>query len=151
MTVIMSFRPEFDRISVRRAIWIRDSAALREVRTRVFIEEQSVPEDLEWDDDDAYAVHLLALEAASKPVGTARLLPTGQIGRMAVLPEWRNRGIGSALLHEILDIALAPGRPRPFLNAQVSAVPFYLRMGLVPAGARFKEAGISHQRMIPGT
>ncbi len=147
----MSLRPEPNPFSVRLADWERDHRALRQVRTLVFIEEQSVPEDLEWDRDDADAVHLLAVDAASWPIGTARLIATGQIGRMAVLPEWRNRGVGSTLLREILDIAREPGRPAPFLNAQVSALHFYLGMGFEQMGERFEEAGIPHQRMIPGT
>ena len=143
----MSSRPELPPFSVRRADWDRDRGALRHIRTLVFIEEQAVPKDLEWDSDDADAVHLLAVDSAVRPIGTARLLATGQIGRMAVLPRWRNRGVGSALLREILDIALGPDRPAPFLNAQISALPFYHHLGFEPVGEQFEEAGIPHRRM----
>ena len=133
---------------MRRADWVRDGDALRLVRTLVFVEEQSVPSELEWDDDDTRAIHLLAEDDASQPIGTARLLDTGQIGRMAVLPEWRDRKVGSALLHDALDIARTSNYPVAFLNAQVSALPFYQRMGFEPVGEQFDEAGIPHRRMI---
>jgi predicted GNAT family N-acyltransferase len=144
----MSSRTEATGFRVRRAEWDRDRAALRAIRLAVFVREQGVPEDLEWDDADAQAIHLLALaETDGAPVGTARLLPTGQIGRMAVLPEWRGRGIGTALLRELLAVAGQGNRPPPFLNAQVSALRFYLRAGFSPVGDVFEEAGMPHQRM----
>ena len=143
----MNSPPDVARFRIRRAEWPRDRDALRRVRSRVFIEEQGVPAALEWDADDENAVHLLAEDSLSDPIGTARLLSTGQIGRMAVLERWRGRGVGSALLREILSIALADGRPRPFLNAQTSALPFYRRAGFLPVGPEFLEAGIPHQKM----
>ena len=137
---------------IRRADWRRDRDALRRVRLDVFVNEQGVPESLEWDDQDAASLHLLALDGAGRPIGTARLLPTGQIGRMAVLPEWRGRGVGGALLREILAIAADDGYPDIFLNAQTSALPFYLRAGFLPVGEAFDEAGIPHLRMtLAGT
>jgi predicted GNAT family N-acyltransferase len=134
--------------SVARAEWQRDRGALRAVRRRVFVVEQGVPEALEWDEEDAHAIHLLAMDCALRPIGTARILPSGQIGRMAVVPEWRSHGVGSALLREALRIGRDSRLPPPFLNAQTSALSFYCRMGLVPAGAEFEEAGIPHVRMI---
>ncbi len=133
---------------VRLADWDQDRSELGRLRHRVFVVEQGVPEELEWDGEDACAVHLLALDRASRPIGVARLLPTGQIGRMAVLPEWRARGVGSALLREILRIARDQGHPSPFLNAQTTALGFYRRMGFIPVGEEFQEAGIPHRRMI---
>jgi predicted GNAT family N-acyltransferase len=139
---------DFEAFSIRRADWVLDGDALRRIRTRVFVEEQSVPADLEWDREDPDAVHLVAVDARARPIGTARLLATGQIGRMAVLPQWRGRGVGRALLRGILEIAHESGRPDPFLNAQVSALPFYLRMGFETDGVQFDEAGIPHRRMV---
>jgi predicted GNAT family N-acyltransferase len=132
---------------IRRGDWGRDRGVLRRIRLDVFVHEQGVPESLEWDAQDAAAVHLLALDGAGRPIGTARLLPTGQIGRMAVLPEWRGRGVGGALLREILAIAADGGYPDIFLNAQTSALPFYVRAGFRPVGDAFDEAGIPHRRM----
>lgn len=132
-----------------RADWGRDRETLRAVRHAVFVQEQQVPEDLEWDGEDQDAVHLLARDGAGRPVGTARLLPSGQTGRMAVLSPWRRHGVGSGLLRAILSIAREPGRPTPFLNAQVAAIGFYHRLGFVPVGPEFDEAGIPHRRMVP--
>lgn len=144
----MILHSETHRFRLRRADWVRNGDALRQVRTRVFVEEQAVPSALEWDDDDARAIHLLAEDETSRPVGTARLIETGQIGRMAVLPEWRGLGVGSALLREMLRIAGESGCTAPFLNAQVSALPFYERLGFESVGEPFDEAGIPHRRMI---
>ena len=144
----MSFPFESTAFSVRRASWECDQSALRDVRTLVFLKELAVSPDQEWDQDDANAIHLLAVDAESRPIGTARLTDIGQIGRVAVLPPWRNRGVGSALVHEILAIASEPGRPLPFLNAQISAMPLYLRCGFVTVGREFLEAGILHHRMV---
>jgi predicted GNAT family N-acyltransferase len=143
----MSSRTETPAFTIRRATWGADRDALRSVRLAVFVQEQGVPEELEWDSDDAGAVHLLGLSAEGAPIATARLLPTGQVGRMAVLPQWRGRGVGTALLREVLGLATARGEPLPFLNAQVSALSFYERQGLVAVGEVFEEAGIPHRRM----
>jgi len=152
MATTMSPRADRPGYLVRRADWGEDEKALRLVRTRVFIEEQAVPEELEWDGADEGAVHALALDEAGHPIGTARLLRTGQIGRMAVLPAWRRRGVGRRLLRELLSIAAEEAYVEIFLNAQTSALPFYLRAGFVPVGDEFNEAGIPHRRMtLPDT
>jgi len=134
---------------LRRARWDRpaDRAALMAVRRRVFIDEQGVPESLEWDDADARAIHLLAETRQGQPVGTARLLPDGQIGRMAVLPPFRRRGIGRALLQAALDAARQSGLTEVWLHAQTHALPFYRHAGFHPEGPEFTEAGIPHRRM----
>jgi predicted GNAT family N-acyltransferase len=113
----------------------------------VFVEEQRVPCDLEWDNREATAIHILAEDPDGEPVGTARLLSNGQIGRMAVLKSRRKTGIGTALLGAALEIARQKGLPTPFLNAQESAIPFYRRMGFSETGKAFMEAGIAHRRM----
>jgi predicted GNAT family N-acyltransferase len=132
---------------IRRADWAADGASLAAIRRQVFVREQSVPEDLEWDGLDTDAVHLLASDAQGNPIGTARLLPSGQIGRMAVLAAHRRHGVGRALLLQLLDIARAGNYPPVFLNAQASALPFYASLGFAPEGAVFDEAGIPHRRM----
>ena len=133
---------------IRTAEWPAEREALGGVREVVFVREQGVPLELEWDDGDVQALHLLAVEPTGEPIATARMLPDGHIGRMAVLPGWRGRGIGSALLLRLLDIALERGLPAPFLNAQTQAMGFYQRFGFQPEGAEFLEAGIPHRRMI---
>lgn len=133
---------------IRQASWGNDRTALALVRERVFVDEQSVPLELEWDGADERAEHLLAFDADQRPIGTARVLASGQIGRMAVLAPWRGRGVGTALLREALRIALQPGRPQPFLHAQSSAYGFYLAQGFRPEGLELYEAGIPHRLMV---
>lgn len=89
--------------SVRIVSWEDEVFTLRAIRTAVFIHEQRVPENLEWDEFDAISLHVLAFNPDGQPVGTARLLPDGHIGRMAVLKEWRGKGYGSAVLQRILE------------------------------------------------
>ncbi len=79
---------------IRAADWSSDRNALRAVREQVFVHEQSVPVELEWDEFDAQCQHVVA-EAAGQAIGTGRLLPDGHIGRMAVLESWRGQGVGS--------------------------------------------------------
>jgi predicted GNAT family N-acyltransferase len=131
----------------RRADWERDQAALRAIRLSVFVREQQVPEALEWDGRDGDAMHLIAESGDGASIGTARLLPSGQIGRMAVMSDWRNRGIGTRLLAELVRIADDEEFPPPFLNAQTKVTSFYRRLGFEAVGEGFREAGIPHQRM----
>lgn len=133
-------------VEIRRADWDLDRAALRHVRTRVFIEEQKVPAELEWDELDHTSLHVLAL-AGDEPVGTGRLTPDGHIGRMAVMPSWRGRGVGAALLQHLMQVARARGDAACELNAQVSAVGFYERFGFRAEGEEFMDAGIPHRLM----
>ena len=133
--------------AVSNADYARDLEALRTVRETVFVQEQRVPLELEWDALDPRCVHVLARDAAGRPIGTGRLTPERKIGRMAVLREWRGRGVGVALLRALLDEAVRHGLPEVHLHAQVSAMGFYARHGFVPYGERFMEAGIEHQSM----
>jgi predicted GNAT family N-acyltransferase len=133
--------------AIRLTTWRADAPALQAVRRAVFIDEQRVPENLEWDAVDARCVHALAEDAGGVAIGCARLLPDGHIGRVAVLAAWRRRGIGAALLLRLVDVARAHGHVRVMLNAQVQAMPFYARYGFVAEGPPFDEAGIAHQVM----
>lgn len=121
--------------------------ALRQVRETVFVQEQQVPIDEEWDALDPLCHHVIARDDAGRPIGTGRLTPERKIGRMAVLPEWRGRGVGDALLLALIDAARRRQWPEVSLHAQVSAESFYARHGFVPYGERFHEAGIEHQSM----
>ena len=133
--------------SIQRVSWREGEHALRRVREQVFVREQGVPVALEWDGRDPDALHLLAQDAEGAPIGTARMLADGQIGRMAVLPPWRGKGVGSALLAELLAIAARQHYPPLFLNAQIQVVNFYRRAGFEPEGEVFMDAGIPHRRM----
>ena len=134
------------KIVVRPADWSVDRKILQALREEVFIREQFVPADMEWDEFDPQSRHVVA-STDGIPIGTGRLLPDGHIGRMAVLREWRGQGAGSALLTGLMEIAHALGMRRVLLNAQVQALPFYLRHGFQAQGEEFLEAGIAHRRM----
>lgn len=120
---------------------------LRAVRETVFVHEQNVPLELEWDALDPLSHHMIARDAGGRPIGTGRLTPERKLGRMAVLNEWRGRGVGDALLLALLAKARELGWPAVSLHAQVSAEDFYARHGFLPEGDRFEEAGIEHQTM----
>lgn len=127
--------------------WTNDAARLGSVRRAVFIDEQGVPEALEWDEHDADAVHLLATTGDGTPIGCARLLPDGHIGRMAVVPAWRGRGVGRALLAAAIDVARERGHSILRLSAQTHAAGFYVEAGFEAVGSEYEEAGIPHVSM----
>ena len=132
--------------SIRRAEWDRDRDALRSVRTRVFVEEQNVPPELEWDGLDSKCLHMLAI-ADHDAIGTGRLTPDGHIGRMAVVATWRGRNVGKALLEALMVAARERGDTLCQLNAQVTAIGFYERFGFKTHGEAFMDAGIEHRAM----
>jgi predicted GNAT family N-acyltransferase len=129
------------------ANWPDEEAAIRLVREHVFVHEQNVPADLEWDGRDAACVQVLARSRAGDPVGTARMMEDGRIGRMAVLAGWRGRGIGRAMLELLIDFARRRGLRRVHLASQAHAIGFYAASGFVAEGAEFMEAGIPHRHM----
>jgi predicted GNAT family N-acyltransferase len=133
-------------LRVRAADWDADRAALRAVREQVFVREQAVPIELEWDEFDPLCQHVVA-EAAGQAIGSGRLLPDGHIGRMAVLESWRGQGVGSAILEALLRLARDSGIRRVRLNAQSRAVAFYRRHGFIAEGEEFIEVGIPHRSM----
>ena len=124
---------------------VRDRA--RPLRQQVFVFEQGVPQEMEWDEFDPDSRHALALNAKGQAIGTCRLLPDGHIGRMAVLRDWRSKGVGAALLRHLMELARSEGVNRLALNAQTHAAPFYSRFGFAPEGDEFIEAGIPHITM----
>lgn len=133
--------------TVRQAFWDQDRPALRMIRETVFVQEQQVPIELEWDDNDQTAVHILATDKEGAPIGTGRLLVDGQIGRMAVLNAYRGKGVGGAILEQLLAQGDTCHLTHLFLNAQTAAVQFYKRYGFHEVGTEFIEAGIPHKRM----
>src|SRR5690606_3026425 len=124
-----------------------DHEALRAIRDPVFVDEQRVPPDIEADALDPECRHVLARDDAGRPIGTGRLTPDGRIGRLAVLREWRGRGVGAALLQALLALARDLRHPEVSLHAQVDAIGFYERFGFETQGEEFVEAGIRHRTM----
>ncbi|MFC3941482.1 GNAT family N-acetyltransferase [Pseudomonas gingeri NCPPB 3146 = LMG 5327] len=139
-----------NRIHVRVADWQKDNAEIRRIRESVFIAEQAVPPELEWDAEDASAVHFLAFEG-DFPIGTARLLPDGHIGRVSVLRDWRGLKVGDALLQATIGEAEKRGLKQQMLSAQVQATTFYERHGFSIVSEEFLEAGIPHVDMVRGS
>jgi predicted GNAT family N-acyltransferase len=133
--------------SIELCNWALGEARLRAVRHAVFVVEQNIPDELEWDGIDRDCRHALALDAAGQPIGCGRLLPDGHIGRMAVHAGWRGRGVGGALLACLIEQARIAGHARTILNAQTAAMPFYARHGYLAVGPEYTEAGIPHRTM----
>jgi predicted GNAT family N-acyltransferase len=137
-------------VEIRLADWNTERDVLAALRRRVFIDEQNVPEELEWDDQDALARHYLVI-LDGEAIATARLTPISdheqKIGRMAVLTEYRGRGFGRALLDFVIQDARTQAADTLVLHAQVSAVGFYRKAGFTCVGDIFDEAGIPHQAM----
>tara|TARA_R110002072_G_scaffold7773_2_gene41476 strand:- start:9090 stop:10571 length:1482 start_codon:yes stop_codon:yes gene_type:complete len=138
---------EIRQFDLREASWVSDRNVLSNLRRLVFIVEQKVPQEEEWDGLDEDAWHWLATDLEGRPIGTARLLPSGQIGRMAVLAEFRGLKVGRAMLEHAVEKARQLGFPSVFLNAQSHALGFYQKSGFEAVGDEFEEAGIQHFRM----
>ena len=121
------------------------------VRQEVFILEQGVPAELELDELDSSAAHVLAYQDAHC-IGTGRLLnlsaKQAQIGRMAVLAKFRGKGIGKQILQKLVDLAASQGVLEIILHSQVSAIPFYGKLGFQAQGDVYEEAGIPHRNMM---
>jgi predicted GNAT family N-acyltransferase len=126
--------------------WERARAEASRIRFAVFVVEQGVPLEIEIDEHDAECVHALAFDDGAA-VGTGRLLPDGHLGRMAVLREFRGRGVGSAILAKLIEAAAQRGDREVLLSAQVHALDFYRAHGFSAEGEVYQDAGIAHQTM----
>lgn len=120
--------------------------AIISIREQVFIKEQHVPEELEWDGLDDDAVQLLVMHH-EHPVATSRMLDDGHIGRMAVIPAYRKQGIGGHMLSTLIKIAKQKGLSRVYLSAQVEAIDFYRKHGFTVNSDTYMDAGIPHKDM----
>ncbi|WP_030693468.1 GNAT family N-acetyltransferase [Streptomyces globisporus] len=146
--------------SVREALGDEDREACFAVRREVFVEEQGVPQEIEYDTYDATAVHVLAVGADGLPLGTGRLLhgadavgktgadaSVGSLGRLAVAKAARGLGVGAALVRAVEDVARERGLSAVDLHAQTHALGFYERLGYVAYGPEFPDAGMPHRAM----
>jgi predicted GNAT family N-acyltransferase len=121
------------------------------IRHEVFVMEQQVPADMELDEMDAICLHAVAYDREGLAIATARLLPDGHIGRMAVCRPARGSGIGTALLQRLIVIAKMRGDAEVVLSAQLHAEAFYLRNGFAREGGEYMDAGIAHVLMRRST
>jgi YbgC/YbaW family acyl-CoA thioester hydrolase len=145
-------------VRVELGSWQTLAEQAREVRTAVFLDEQRIPVEMEWDEHDEGAIHALAHNRLGLAVGTGRLLQhapgVSRIGRMAVNRVLRGSNVGRALLQALVNAASERGDHEVLLHAQRSAQGFYARLGFVPRGEPFEEAGIVHiemHRALPAT
>lgn len=136
-----------DEIIILTVAWEKRGAELREIRHAVFVEEQSVSAEEEFDGQDEHCLHFLAVNQAGVALGCARLQANGKVERMAVLEHSRHLGVGRMLLTTIIESATTSGLTDLYLHAQLHAEPFYRRMGFLPEGETFSEANIDHVRM----
>jgi predicted GNAT family N-acyltransferase len=132
---------------VEPADYQADFDDLRAVREAVFILEQNIPENVEFDGADPDCYHFVARDNQHHAIGTGRLAPDHKIGRMAVLKTWRGKGVGKALMLALLDKAQKLGWTEATLNAQTEVLGFYEKFGFITEGAIFNEANIPHQGM----
>ena len=133
--------------TVHMVSWHDGEPLLRAVREAVFMREQGVSAELEWDGLDEGCRHVLALNDKGEAIGCGRITQNAHIGRMAVLREWRGRKIGTALLAALLDEACNKAYAEVELSAQVQALPFYRRFGFVEEGEVFMDADMPHRKM----
>jgi len=149
--ILQAFEAGESMIDVSVGSWGLLELHARAIRTEVFIAEQKIPLEMEWDDADASALHAVALNRFGLPLATGRLLQdapgVARIGRMAAIQTLRGSGVGRAVLDALMQAATARGDREVRLHAQTSAQGFYARAGFVPVGAVFEEAGIAHIEM----
>jgi YbgC/YbaW family acyl-CoA thioester hydrolase len=138
--------------SVRVGPWSELGTDAQRLRTAVFVEEQRIPKELEWDEADAVALHAVAYNRLGRAVATGRMLPhepgVARIGRMAVERSLRGGRLGRDVLHALMGAARERGDTEVMLHAQRSAEGFYTRLGFDRRGEAFEEAGIPHQEMV---
>jgi len=141
-----------DMVELMTGPWLELKALASPLRTEVFVDEQKVPAEMEWDDDDETALHAVAKNRMGMVLATGRLLQhapgTARIGRMAVKKQMRGSDLGRRVLQSLMDAAKARGDTQVLLHAQCSAQGFYKRAGFIPQGEIFEEAGIAHIEMV---
>ncbi len=150
--LVESYERGEDMVQLHLGRWADLQKWASPLRTEVFVHEQKVPAELEWDEDDHTALHCVALNRMGVVLATGRLLlhapGVGRIGRMAVKRQMRGTDLGRRVLHALMEAARARGDTQVLLHAQCSAEGFYSRSGFVPQGAVFEEAGIAHIEMV---
>jgi predicted GNAT family N-acyltransferase len=127
--------------------WQDGEPLLKSIRDAVFIKEQGVPAELEWDGLDEGCRHALALSHKGDAIGCGRMLADGHIGRISVLPLWRKQKVGTAIMEALLNYARAHDYKQVDVDAQTYAVPFYRKFDFIEEGEAFMDAGLPHIKM----
>jgi YbgC/YbaW family acyl-CoA thioester hydrolase len=150
--VLQSFEAGKPMVDVRVGGWDELGRDAQAIRTAVFVQEQKIPADMEWDAADAGCTHAVAYNRFGMPLATGRLLEhvpgVAKIGRMAVMQTMRGSRVGRAVLDALMAEARRGGNREVLLHAQMTAEPFYARAGFVQRGPVFEEAGIPHVEMV---
>ena len=151
-TLLEDFEARQPMLDVRTGTWDALGREAQAIRTAVFVQEQQIPEEMEWDAADANCLHAVAFNRFGMALGTGRLLEhapgVAKIGRMAVLQPMRGAAVGRAVLEALVTAARDRGERELLLHAQASAVGFYARAGFAVRGEPFTEAGIPHLEMV---
>lgn len=150
------FRPNIDgmkikhintqKVTIKQVSWQDAEIELRAVRTPVFVKEQFVTPEFEWDEIDADAVHFLAM-FEHQPIACLRIINYQKIGRMAVLKHWRGAGLGTALLLEAIKLCKKHGSKIIYLSAQTHAIDFYQKAGFSQTSDEYTDVNIPHVDM----
>ena len=135
------------KVEVRLVNWQSHRVELLSVRQEVFVVEQKVPAEEEIDDLDPIAAHFLAVDSNGLAIGTARVIPDGHIGRVAVLKDWRGQGVGRVLTEATIEYLRSKSFEEARLNSQVQVVEFYEKLGFKSHGEVFYECEIPHLAM----
>jgi YbgC/YbaW family acyl-CoA thioester hydrolase len=149
--VLTQFEAGKPMVEVRVGTWDELGADAHPIRTSVFVKEQGIPVDREWDEADPGCVHAVAYNRFGVPLATGRMLEhvpgVVKIGRMAVAQMMRGSGVGRSVLDALMAAARERGYREAVLHAQASAAPFYVRSGFSTRGPTFEEVGITHVEM----
>lgn len=135
------------KVVIKEGRWQELASQLKQIRTEVFIKEQCVPAYIEWDEYDEEAIHLLALDEKNQPIGCARILKHGRVGRMAVAKTWRGSGLGKALLEKAIEVCRRLKMPKINISSQTHAIKFYEKAGFVVTSEAYIDANIWHVDM----
>jgi len=150
--VLQGFEAGKPMVEVRVGDWETLGRDAQAIRRAVFVDEQKIPAEMEWDGADPACTHAVAYNRFGVALGTGRMLEhvpgVAKIGRMAVMQSMRHASIGRVLLEALMEAARSQGFREAVLHAQVAAVPFYARAGFVERGPAFEEAGITHVEMV---
>ncbi|MDX8379437.1 MAG: GNAT family N-acetyltransferase [Gallionella sp.] len=133
--------------TVSLVCWHDGEPLLKHVRATVFICEQAIPAELEWDGFDEECRHALVLSAQGEAIGCGRMGAEGHIGRIAVLPTWRKQKVGTAIMEALLDYARTHDYHQVDVDAQTYAMPFYHGFEFVEQGEVFIDADLPHIKM----
>ncbi|MBH0056042.1 GNAT family N-acetyltransferase [Pseudoalteromonas sp. SWXJZ94C] len=132
---------------VKKVDWDTQKDLLQQIREKVFVYELHIPKHIEFDSLDEFALHVLVTDETQTPIATGRLCVDGLIGRIAVLPEHRNRCVYKSLLNFIVELAASQGIEKVSINCILNEVERFKKNGFVQQGNVFMEAGIPRLRM----